>query len=47
MFLTAAGYASVVRQFGADKVSRFEALTTRFGEPDLAPLVHEYGHALR
>jgi len=45
-FLTASAYASAVGRFGADKVSRFDALRRSFGEPDLAPLAGEYGHAL-
>jgi len=46
-FLTAPTYASTVRRFGTAKVSRFDALRLRFGEPDLAALAREYGHALR
>jgi uncharacterized protein len=47
VFLTAAAYTSRVRWFGEDKVTRFAAMTARFGEPDLAPLAAHYGHALR
>jgi uncharacterized protein len=43
-FLTAGAYAARVRRFGADKVTAFEALRARFGDPDLAPFVTAYGH---
>jgi uncharacterized protein len=42
--LTADAYAASVRRFGADKVTAFEAMRARFGEPDLAPFVSAYGH---
>ncbi|MFI1800892.1 HD domain-containing protein [Streptomyces sp. NPDC020379] len=35
-FLDADAYASHVRKFGEDKVTAFQALRARFGEPDLA-----------
>ncbi|MET0423087.1 MAG: HDIG domain-containing metalloprotein [Actinoplanes sp.] len=43
-FLTADSYTRTVRRFGEDKVTRFQDLTDRFGEPDLAPLAAAYGH---
>jgi uncharacterized protein len=43
-FLTPATYAASVRRFGADKPAAFEALRTRFGDPDLLPLSRAYGH---
>ena len=45
-FLTADTYAVQVRRFGPDKVTRFTAMTERWGVPDLDPLVSEYGHRL-
>ncbi|MFJ1708454.1 HDIG domain-containing metalloprotein [Kitasatospora sp. NPDC088346] len=44
-FLDAAAYAQRLTVFGPDKVAVFDAMVTEFGEPDLAPLVAEYGHA--
>ncbi|MEV6673953.1 HDIG domain-containing metalloprotein [Streptomyces sp. NPDC051162] len=41
-FLSADDYASHVRKFGEDKVTAFQALRARFGEPDLAAV--EAGH---
>lgn len=46
VFVTAHAYAAGVRRFGEDKVDAFNALRKRFGEPDLAPLIVEYGHAM-
>ena len=46
VFVTPASFESRVRRFGEDKVARFAALREQFGEPDLAPLAREYGHAL-
>lgn len=46
VFVTAASYAAGARRFGENQVARFAALTHRFGEPDLAPLVRTYQHAL-
>ncbi|MFC9327615.1 HD domain-containing protein [Kitasatospora sp. NPDC057015] len=46
-FLDAAAYAGRVAQFGADKVTAFDALVTEFGEPDLDALAAEYGHAVQ
>ncbi|GAA3384735.1 HD domain-containing protein [Cryptosporangium minutisporangium] len=46
VFVSADTYAARVRRFGADKVARFAALRETFGEPDLAPLIDHYGHAL-
>ncbi|GAA2143314.1 HD domain-containing protein [Kitasatospora kazusensis] len=44
-FLDAAAYAARVARFGPDKATGFSALVTEFGEPELGPLVAEYGHA--
>ncbi|MCO5970238.1 HD domain-containing protein [Actinoallomurus soli] len=43
-FLSAASYAARLRRFGEDKVARFEAMSERYGTPDLAPLTAAYGH---
>jgi uncharacterized protein len=45
-FLTAGAYAESVRRFGIEKVTAFEALRARFGEPDLAPFASAYGHRI-
>jgi uncharacterized protein len=45
-FNTAAAYARSLHRFGADKVTRFHALTTHFGEPDLTTLAAAYGHRI-
>jgi uncharacterized protein len=37
-FLTPAAYARRVARFGPDKVAAFEAMRTRFGDPDLTAL---------
>ncbi|MFJ1588144.1 HD domain-containing protein [Streptomyces sp. NPDC088197] len=46
-FLDAAAYAGKVARFGPDKVVAFRALIAEFGEPDLDPLIAEYGHRVR
>lgn len=46
VFLTARSYAAHVQRYGLDKVTRFDRLRARFGEPDLGQLVQTYGHAL-
>ena len=46
VFFSADSYAASVARFGEDKVTRFKELRTRFGVPDLAPLVAAHGHAL-
>jgi uncharacterized protein len=43
-FLTPESYAASVRRFGDVKVTAFEAMRARFGDPDLAPLTRAYGH---
>ncbi|RKN38111.1 HD domain-containing protein [Micromonospora endolithica] len=43
VFLTATTYRGRVRRFGEDKVTRFDALVEKFGEPRLDPLAAEYG----
>ncbi|MEU3839347.1 HDIG domain-containing metalloprotein [Streptomyces sp. NPDC028635] len=45
-FLSAAAYARYVRRFGDEKVDAFDALRAEFGEPDVAALASQYGHAL-
>lgn len=45
-FMTASSCAAGVRRFGDVKAERFAALLERFGEPELAPLVEIYGHAV-
>ncbi|GAA0555421.1 HD domain-containing protein [Actinomadura livida] len=45
-FVSADSYAVHVRRYGEEKVAVFEAMRAFFGEPDLKPLVDEYGHAL-
>ncbi|MEE1927362.1 HD domain-containing protein [Streptomyces sp. TRM 70351] len=44
-FVDAAAYAAHVARFGTGKAAAFAALTEEFGEPGLAPLIIEYGHA--
>ncbi|MFF7730364.1 HD domain-containing protein [Streptomyces sp. NPDC008001] len=44
-FLSFDAYAAHVSRFGAEKTAAFQALRSRFGEPDLAPLSARYGHA--
>ena len=46
VFMTAASYTAYVGRFGEENVARFAALVQRFGEPDLAGLVHRHGHPL-
>ncbi|GAA1913223.1 HD domain-containing protein [Streptomyces sodiiphilus] len=46
-FLDATTYAAHVARFGPEKVTAFKSLTEEFGEPELAPLIAEYGHAVR
>ena len=40
-------YADHVTRFGDEATANFAALTTKFGKPDLTPLIAEYGHGLR
>ncbi|WP_371502511.1 HD domain-containing protein [Kitasatospora sp. NBC_00374] len=44
-FLDASAYADRLTAFGPEKVDAFDVLVAEFGEPELAPLVAEYGHA--
>lgn len=46
-FVPAASYAAWIRGFGEDKAAAFASLRGCFGEPDLTPLITEYGHASR
>jgi uncharacterized protein len=46
-FLSAEFYAAYVRRFGAEKVTAFDELRGRFGEPDLGPLSAAYGQPVR
>lgn len=46
VFVTAGSYAASIRRYGEDKAAAFGAMRERFGEPDLAPFMDEYGHAL-
>lgn len=43
-FLDAAAYAVKVARFGPEKVTAFRDLVAEFGEPELDPLVAEFGH---
>ncbi len=45
-FVSAAAYTVAVTRFGADKAAVFSAMVDVYGEPDLTPLVAEYGHRL-
>lgn len=45
-FVSADTYAARVQRFGDDKKAAFLALREEFGDPDLAPLMAAYGHAL-
>jgi uncharacterized protein len=45
-FVSAAAYAVTVTRFGDDKAAAFKAMVADYGEPDLAPLAAEYGHAI-
>jgi uncharacterized protein len=45
-FITAPSYAVAVRRFGDDKAAAFASLREGFGEPDLAPFIDMYGHAV-
>lgn len=48
MFNSAEWYMEYIRsKFGEDKAQKFRALIETFGEPDLKPLVSEYGHTVR
>ena len=40
-------YADYVTRFGEEATKNFVALGTKFGKPDLAPLIAAYGHSLR
>jgi uncharacterized protein len=46
-FLDAAAYAERAARFGPDKLSAFNDLIAEFGEPELGPLVAEFGHDYR
>lgn len=46
VFVSAASYLRTVQRFGEDKATIFTAMVARYGEPDLAPLVAEYGHSV-
>jgi uncharacterized protein len=46
VFVSAATYTVSVSRFGPDKAARFTDMVTTYGEPDLEPLVSQYGHAL-
>lgn len=46
VFVSAPTYAASVARFGPDKPAAFDALTARFGLPDLEPLSKEYGHLI-
>ncbi|KOX09958.1 HD domain-containing protein [Nocardiopsis sp. NRRL B-16309] len=46
VFVTADSYAASVARFGEEKVIRFKEMRTRFGTPELNPLVAAYGHSL-
>jgi uncharacterized protein len=45
-FVSGDSFALRVRRYGKEKVAVFEAMREFFGEPDLKPLVDEYGHVL-
>jgi uncharacterized protein len=45
-FVSADTYAARVRRYGDDKVPVFEAMRASLGEPDLASLAAEHGHAV-
>lgn len=40
-------YTDYVTRFGEEASGSFAALTEKFGKPDLAPLIAQYGHELR
>ena len=40
-------YASYITRFGEGASASFARLAEKFGKPDLAPLIAEYGHELR
>lgn len=40
-------YTDYVARFGEASSASFAALTAKFGKPDLAPLIAQYGHELR
>lgn len=40
-------YTDYVTRFGEEASANFAALTEKFGKPDLAPLIAQYGHELR
>jgi uncharacterized protein len=46
VFVTAAACVAGVRRFGEEKAMRFASLRESYGEPDLAPLIEAYGHAV-
>ncbi|MEU8244045.1 HD domain-containing protein [Actinoplanes missouriensis] len=46
-FVTSDTFVAAVSRFGADKPARFDALTREFGQPNLTPLVCEFGHSVR
>ena len=40
-------YRRYAAKFGEDKVQRFELMAQKFGVPNLAPLIEQYGHQSR
>jgi uncharacterized protein len=46
VFVTASSYVISIRRFGEGKEAAFRAMRERFGNPDLAPLIAKYGHAI-
>lgn len=47
VFWSADSFAVRVGRFGADKVTRFAELRSRYGEPDLTVLARQAGHHIR
>lgn len=45
-FVSAAAYTVAVTRFGEEKAAAFTAMVDEYGEPDLTPLVAEYGHRI-
>jgi uncharacterized protein len=46
-FLDVAAYAERAARFGPEKEAAFRDLVAEFGEPELGPLIAEFGHAFR
>ncbi|WP_229074626.1 HD domain-containing protein [Actinoplanes sp. DH11] len=46
-FVTSDTFVTSVARFGPDKPARFSALASEFGQPNLTPLVREFGHSVR